>query len=406
MELRRIARRAAWGLAGLGVLLAGMALSPDTTPGYLARQGYFQAELLWGRVPLEAVHDDPSLGSPERQRLAWIPDVQAFGDALGLKSSRSYDTINPSWRRTIYNVSACDPVAFEPVRWRFPIVGSMPYLGYFRPEDARRRKRALEHRGFDVYVRTAGAYSTLGWFADPVLPHMLRWDEGRLANTLLHERAHATLWIPGSVKFNESFAGFVGNEGERRYLVHRHGADSDPVRAHARRVADDLLWRETLHATYKALEVVYADEGRTVGQKLRDKDVVLASLPTRLVERGVEEPRYLRAARQGPWNNARLVQFRTYHTAHDHFAVLLEQEGGDLTRFIARVGEITRGARDPYAALARAVGAEPVPKAPRRPTLRTAGVRILGRCPRSGPVRPGRVRIRARTRNRADRAMR
>ena len=88
-------------------------------------------------------------------------------------------------------------------------MGRVPYLGFFRRKDAEPWIRRLENQGYETYIRTAGAYSTLGWFEDPVLPGMLKWSDYRLADTVLHELAHATVWIKGSVKFNESFASFV-----------------------------------------------------------------------------------------------------------------------------------------------------------------------------------------------------
>lgn len=336
--------------------LAVLAASPDTTVGYLARQGWFQLELLAGRVPLDEARAAGTFDEKQLAKLDLIPGIQAFGDALGLASSKSYSSINPTWDRTIYNVSACHPVAFRPVRWRFPIVGRVPYLGYFRKQDARRRAQDLDRRGLDVYVRTAGAYSTLGWFADPVLPKMLKWSEGSLANTLFHERAHATLWIPGSVKFNESFANFVGNEAEMRYLLETYGDDSKQVAQERQRREDHARYKELLHATYAALDAVYKDKDLDRGEKLREKGLILAALPTRMA--GLElhdSDKYVKSAR-GSWNNARLVQFKTYNTKEPLFAALLEQQGGDLVAFIEQLEQITRKADDPEQALAEAVG--------------------------------------------------
>lgn len=349
-------------VAVAGLLLATLAvttLSPDTTVGYVARQAAFQGEMLWGRIPLDEAR--PGLDEAQGARLDLIPGIQSFGDTLGLEAGRSYGSINPAWDRTIYNVSASAPLAFEPVRWRFPVVGRVPYLGYFRLSDALRRGRALHRRGYDVYIRTAGAYSTLGWFADPILPHMLHWPEGRLAGTLFHERAHATLWIPGSVRFNESFASFVGREAEMRWLVHRYGGGSDEVERERHRRADRAVWRAFLHQTWKDLDAVYEDPDRTPADKRRDKALILAALPTRAAALDLHRrDAYVRHARRGPWNNARLMQFRTYNDNQARFARLLEHEGGDLRAFIDRVEAITRGADDPFAALARAVGEDPV----------------------------------------------
>ncbi|MBW2256290.1 MAG: aminopeptidase [Deltaproteobacteria bacterium] len=363
MKGKRIRRYATMVLGAGAMLTALLALSPNTTVGYLTRQGYFQVELLAGRVPLEEARASAGYRDAQLTRLDWIREIQAFGDDLGLASGDSYTTINPSWKRTIYNVSACQRLAFRPVRWHFPIVGRVPYLGFFRREDALQRREALEAQGYDTYVRKAGAYSTLGWFRDPVLPHMLAWPEGTLANTLLHERAHATLWVPGSVRFNESFANFVGNEAQLRYLASTYGEDSDEVGEERRRREDRAHYRTLLHEIYAALDALYGDPERSQGEKLRDKGLVLAAIPTRVAALHLHHhEKYMQAVRRGPWNNARLVQFRTYHTSHEQFALLLEQEGGALVAFIERVEAICRGANNPYAALAAATGFEPPPE--------------------------------------------
>ena len=357
MTVRRVSRWLALGLSLPLLLLLGSMTSPDSHAGYVVRQAWFQAEMLWGRVPLEQARHSDRFDEEQLARFDLLPEIQAFGASLGLAATANYTTINPTWDRTIYNLSASDPLAFRPVRWRFPIVGSVPYLGYFRPEDAQRKQRLLAAQGYDVYVRTAGAYSTLGWFEDPLLPHMLTWPEGTLANTIFHELAHATLWIPGSVRFNESYANFVGNEAELRFLVARHGEDSEEVQRLLDRRRDRDAYLQLLHEVYVTLDHLYRDPDLDPGTKLREKDLILAALPTRLAEQGLSNPEpWLRAARRGPWNNARLHQFRTYNDSHVYFAALLHQEGGDLAAFIERLGEVTHGAADPYAALKDHVG--------------------------------------------------
>jgi predicted aminopeptidase len=344
--------------ASLLLLLAGSAIPPDGPTGYLARQGWFQLELLWGRVPLAEVEAHRALTAKERERLADIPRVQAWAAAQGLAVHGHYETINPTWDRTIWNVSACDPVSFRVRRWWFPIVGRVPYLGYFREADADRRVARLESEGLDVYKRTAGAYSTLGWFEDPVLPQMLSWSEERLANTLIHELAHATLWIPGSVAFNESFASFVGDEGAARYLADTHGPDSAPAVEVRRRQRDRARFRALLYGLYQDLDSAFSDPALTSDQKLARKAALYASLPERIAASDLEDREHYRAwvARE-PWNNARLAQFRTYNESPEQFAALFAACNSDFPCFFQRIDEATRGADDPYAALAEAVRA-------------------------------------------------
>lgn len=353
-----MARRLVTTATALGLFLLIAAATPGCSVGYLAQQGWFQAELLVGRQPIDEAIAAGHFSEEELERLHLVPRIKQYGQGIGLAASDNYDTINPTWKRTIWNVSACDPVAFEARKWWFPIVGSVPYLGYFREEDARRRETKLLAKGYDVHVRTAGAYSTLGWFRDPLLPGMLKWSEYQLADTLLHELAHATLWVPGSVQFNESFANFVGEEAAMRYLTDTYGADSQELRDARERVSDRDAFREMLLGVYQELDAVYTDPALSRDDKLARKAEIIGSMEARTDALDLfREEAYLKSVREGEWNNARLLQFKTYNRSRSWFAELLSREDGDLGRFIERIDEVTRKQPDPYASLAAEVGA-------------------------------------------------
>lgn len=353
--MRARTRRVAALTATLLATLA--ALSPGCRVGYLVRSGVYQAELLLAREPVDELVASGRVNAEQQARLALIRDTKTWGREIGLQATDNYETVAWEWQRQIWNVSACQPTAFEAKTWWFPIVGRVPYLGYFREEDARALESGLVAEGWDVYVRTAGAYSTLGWFKDPILPKMLTWDDFALADTVIHELAHATLWVPGSVKFNESFANFVGEVGALRYLMERRGHhDPELVRA-ANRIADLGVYRELTHQLYLDLDTAYTDPTLDEAGKLAAKAQLFAEFPARVEAATFAEPaRYIAAAQKGPWNNARLIQFKTYNTSQELFARLLEQQDGDLLRFIQRVGELTRGQRDPFKALEAALG--------------------------------------------------
>jgi predicted aminopeptidase len=205
----------------------------------------------------------------------------------------------------------------------------------------------------DTYVRTAGAYSTLGWFKDPILPKMLSWTDYKLADTVLHELAHATLWVPGSVKFNESYANFVGEVAAMRYLADRRGHHDPALIAAVQLQADRRLFREVQHQLYKDLQAVYEDESLTDADRLAAKGRLFGEeLQQRVEDAPFHDPeRYAKAVRQGTWNNARMVQFKTYNTKGALFAAVLEQVEGDLLAFIEQIEIITDGADDPFEAL-------------------------------------------------------
>src|SRR5262249_41967930 len=135
----------------------------------------------------------------------------------------------------VYVVQAAPPLELKPRLWSFPIVGTVPYLGWFNVKDAKAYAQTLAQQGLDVDVRGASAYSTLGWFKDPVLSTMIGEGDGalgELANTVLHESTHATLYVKGQSAFNESLASFVGDRLARDWLATRFGEGSRQLKAY------------------------------------------------------------------------------------------------------------------------------------------------------------------------------
>lgn len=353
---RRATLRFAGILVGILVLLAAASLL-NPRVRYVAMAARYQIEVLWGRVPVEDAIAAGYFTEAEAARLRQVPAMKAHAKRMGLADTGHYSTVNPTWDRTVWNVSACEPLSFTPRTWWFPIVGEVPYLGYFEEAPAREWAADMESQGLDVLVRPAGAWSTLGWFEDPLLPQMASWSESRLSNTLHHELTHATVWIPGSVAFNESFAQYVGEEAGLAYLVDKYGEGSPQVEAELGRRADRAIFMKLMHDTYAELDTLYEDPYTDDDAKLARKREILEALPARVQNAGFRDPApWVAWFEKEPWNNARLVQFRVYNRSPEWFAAIYEDEGRDLGRFLRRIETITAGENDPYRAVARAAG--------------------------------------------------
>ncbi|GDX83550.1 aminopeptidase [Deltaproteobacteria bacterium] len=345
--------RISLGLVFFGVLALG---ASSCGGSYIIKSGFHQAELLSKREPVEAVLAGGTLSAGEEQRLRLFAEVKAFGATLGLRSTHNYGTYARTWDRRIWNLAACPELSFSAKTWWFPIVGTVPYLGFFTDEDMNTWRVRLQREGLEVSVREVGAYSTLGWFRDPILPAMLRWDEPRIAETVSHELAHATLWIPGSVDFNESFASVVGEAAGDAFLVHKYGAESAEVQAARDGNHDWIVFQGLLAALYEELDAVYRDSTASDAEKRERKAALYASLDERVLASTLrQKPRWLQLVRTSTWNNPRLSQFHTYNSGEGDFARVLAECNGDIGCFIEQIRSITAGRRDPFTALHEAV---------------------------------------------------
>src|SRR5262245_48631170 len=218
--------------------------------GYLWHVAVGQVSILARQRPVDDVLQDTPLTPQERQKIGLILDVRVFAiNQLDLHDSSSYTTFVHLDRPYVsYNLSAAPPDALTPYTWRFPFLGPTPYKGFFDKDYALREQRELEQQGYDTYLRGVRAYSTLGYFTDPILSSMLAYDDFSLINTIIHEMLHQTVWIKGSVSFNESLENFVGERGTRTYLYNRYGRDCTDYQHYHDQRADARIFEEYMHA--------------------------------------------------------------------------------------------------------------------------------------------------------------
>ena len=169
------------------------------SPTYILRAGYEEAKILWYRRPITEVLARPDLDPATREKLAMVLRVRQFVEHdLGFKTSGSYQTLTEIAQPPIvYVVTAAPRTKLELYTWWFPVIGRVAYKGYFHQSEAKLEAQRLEAQGYDTYIRPALAFSTLGWFSDPLLPHLLKYDGETLANIIIHELFHTTFYLKG-----------------------------------------------------------------------------------------------------------------------------------------------------------------------------------------------------------------
>jgi predicted aminopeptidase len=317
-------------LAATVLLVVG--LGGCLMPRYLAQAAHGQAHLLGARRPISEVVEDPDVPLRTRMLLAEVPAIKAYGAAYGLDTRANYDTyVELDGRASVWFVGAADPLSFRTRRWCFPIAGCFTGLGWFDEDDAVAHRDELRAQGYDAFARPAGAYSTGGWFPDPVVSSMLADGDGgypELANVVLHESVHATVFVPDQPFFNESFAEYVADRLTDAWVIERFGAGSPEQLAWqlAQTTRQARVVRQV--AAYRALKALY-DSDAPDADKLAKKAVIIDALVDEL--RLVQRP-----------NNASLIELRVYHEGGEAHA-RAHRACGDLRTLIETAHGLGRG---------------------------------------------------------------
>jgi predicted aminopeptidase len=325
-------RRLLFVLGALALLVVAGSFTA-CSPIYVIRAGIAEAKILSARRPIPEVILDPATDARTRDMLTFAREARTFAmEELELDVGDAYTSFTQLDSDTLALVlSAAYPDRLQSVTWWFPIVGHVPYRGYFSESAAREEQEKLDREGLDTLLRPTGAFSTLGWFADPLLSTLLRSDEIELVETLIHELSHNHLWVPGQVRFNESFAVFVGRAGAVEFFCGREGGGPDTVKC----ARAEARWRDVqrysvfIDGLIEELQAVYADSTLDTEAKLvRRQEVWEAqrAVYENEVAPSFESLRFGRFVLE-PLNNAVLLgQMRYYHRIGD-FAALLEREG-------------------------------------------------------------------------------
>ncbi len=326
-------------LALLAVLIILVAIYWELVV-YGLRQGKGQLNIVWNARPVEEVMKDPNFPDSLKAKLVLIEQVRKYAiDSLGLKDTKNYKTLyDQKGEELMWVVTACEPFQFKAKEWDFPIVGSVPYKGFFNKDRAIKLRDELDKEGWDTSIRNPGGWSTLGWFTDPILSKMLERGEGDLANLIIHEMVHATIFVKDSIDFNENLATFIGDRGAEQFLISTHGRDSKEYVTYVGEDLDFTKYSEHMLRGTEMLDSVYntMKENDPVDQKLALKKAAIQKIVFSLdtLSLSINKKPSERFKERLP-NNTYFINMKRYQSQQEVFWDDMNKTfGGDLKSYI------------------------------------------------------------------------
>ncbi|MBC7920572.1 MAG: aminopeptidase [Ferruginibacter sp.] len=308
--------------------------------GYGWSQARGQLRVLRQVRPLAEVMADPSFPDSLKGRLRLIGEIRRYAvDSLGITDSESYTTVyDQRGKPILWVVTASEPYRLVAKEWKFPLLGTFSYKGFFDYDRCLKAERELKAQGYDTEISEVSAWSTLGWFRDPILSSMLYRSEGSLASLIIHELTHGTLFVKDNLEYNENLADFVGDYGALRFLARQYGTDSPPYRRYLDRKAyQDRYYRHVLRGA-RQLDSLYAAfrPGLAEARKNRlKKNLIREIVETMDTLSGTGRKRTPVSDSLLP-NNAFFIGYQTYRKRQNAF----EQEfrtrfGSNFPRYLA-----------------------------------------------------------------------
>ncbi len=333
--------------------VAAMVFLTACSPGYVLRAGWEEAKILTARRPIHEIVHDTTASAELRGKLRLVQHAREYAErTLKLVPGDAFTSYVELERDTLLMVvNAAHEFELRWKTWWFPIVGRLPYKGYFDFEKARLEAQKLDEQGYDTWVRPSAAFSTLGWFPDPLMSTTLRADSAGIVETVIHEITHSTFFPKGQARFNESFANFVGYRGAISFFCDGL-ADERLCEAAKDRWHDIRVFGRFFHSVLDPLEKLYGSD-LPADEMREEKGRILREAAERFESEVQAEFRSGRYRGLDPErvNNAWLLSRMLYYTRLDDMENLYQRYGDMPTA----VGEVIRetGNGDPWEALDR-----------------------------------------------------
>ncbi len=308
---------------------------------YGLAQGKGQLRVIMDVRKVEEVMRDPAFPDSLKKKLALINEIRQFAsDSLGLKPSSNYTTIyDQHGKPVLWTITACEPFRLKAKEWNFPFLGTVSYKGFFNYEKGKKEAGELLEKGYDVDYGAVSGWSTLGWFRDPILSSMLGRNEGHIANLIIHELTHGTIYVKNRVDFNENLASFVGDKGAERFLAFKYGSHSKIAEEYQRSKSDRKIYNMYILQKAGQLDSLY--KSFTPNQSVMQKEMKKMAFIYQTIEGLQAIPLYHKKSYTGYTHdalvekNAFFMSFRRYDSEYDVFEKeFREQYHSDIRRYI------------------------------------------------------------------------
>ncbi len=330
--------------------------------GYIARGAWAEMRLLWNRKPIDEVLARGDLPADTRAKLETVLEVRKFAqDQLGLKVGGAYRAVSQvDSHAIVWVVMAAPRDSLTPLTWWFPIVGRVPYRGYFDKHDAEAEAKSLEDAGYDTFVRPAVAFSTLGFFNDPLLSNLLNLSRVELAGVIIHELFHRTFFLASDVMFDESAATWVGSRGAIDFFAATAGPDASATQAARGVLQSDLEFASFLLQAQAQLLRLY-QSGLPHEEIVKRRGPLFEQIKANYA---ALKPRLSGLERfdldHEPLNNAVLINYLIYFHQFAEFAALEREHHRDTRATIQAIIDLAKSnPGDPFYAIWQAT--HPVP---------------------------------------------
>jgi predicted aminopeptidase len=288
---------------------------------YGIQQGKGQLNVILNAKPINYFLEDENFPDSLKEKLIIAQQARTFAmHRLGLNDSENYTKMyDQKGEVLLWNLSACAPYQLQPYQWRFPFLGEMPYKGFFDLDKAKQEQVKLDKLGYDTRIRPVGGWSTLGILNDPILSNMLNRSDGALAEVIIHELTHSTIFIKNNIEFNENLASFIGEQGAQEFLAEKFKQSPEKFESYIVSEKDGWMFRQHMLIGTDSLNQLYLKMDNSLEDKNKStlKSELIQKIVSQLDTVSFTNQRYKKIFDKQLPNNAYFMSLKRYHSQKD-----------------------------------------------------------------------------------------